>query len=309
MRTARAWRSPGSRTPSHRTSSGRSTERRAFELRRRVQASDRSRTVASVRLATFNVMHGRSPSDGLVDLPRLREAVAAIGADVLGLQEVDRGQPRSNGHDLTAEAAAAMGGEGRFAPAMMGTPGERWRPADGGAASSDEPAYGIALISRLPVRRWAVARLPFVPVRAPILVADPTRRVVWLPDEPRVLLAAVLDTPGGLLTVATTHLSFVPGWNGAQLLLAVRALRSLPAPRVLLGDLNLPGPLPRSLTGWRRLGALPTYPADRPRVQLDHVLAHTRRPPRVVAAHAPAVPISDHRPLVVDLTEVSGRVF
>jgi endonuclease/exonuclease/phosphatase family metal-dependent hydrolase len=266
--------------------------------------------VASVRLATFNVMHGRSPSDGLVDLPRLREAVAAIGADVLGLQEVDRGQPRSNGHDLTAEAAAAMGGEGRFAPAMMGTPGEGWRPAgDGGAAPSDEPAYGIALISRLPVRRWAAARLPSIPVRAPIFVAGPTRRVVWLPDEPRVLLAAVLDTPGGLLTVATTHLSFVPGWNGAQLLLAVRALRSLPAPRVLLGDLNLPGPLPRSLTGWRRLGALPTYPADRPRVQLDHVLAHTRRPPRVVAAHAPAVPISDHRPLVVDLTEVSGRVF
>jgi endonuclease/exonuclease/phosphatase family metal-dependent hydrolase len=259
MRTARAWRSPGSRTPSHRTSSGRSTERRAFELRRRVQASDRSRTVASVRLATFNVMHGRSPSDGLVDLPRLREAVAAIGADVLGLQEVDRGQPRSNGHDLTAEAAAAMGGEGRFAPAMMGTPGEGWRPAgDGGAAPSDEPAYGIALISRLPVRRWAAARLPSIPVRAPIFVAGPTRRVVWLPDEPRVLLAAVLDTPGGLLTVATTHLSFVPGWNGAQLLLAVRALRSLPAP--IADRLASPG---RAAHLSRRQTAGPTRPCAR----------------------------------------------
>jgi endonuclease/exonuclease/phosphatase family metal-dependent hydrolase len=269
--------------------------------------------VASVRLATFNLLHGRSPSDGRVDLPRLREAVAAIGADVLGLQEVDRGQPRSNGHDLTAEAAAAMGGEGRFAPAMMGTPGERWRPADGdgdgAAAPCDEPAYGVALISRLPVRRWVVARLPSAPLRAPILLAGPTRRVAWLPDEPRVLLAAVLDTPGGPLTVATTHLSHVPGWNGMQLLLAVRALRPLPAPRVLLGDLNLPGLLPRALTGWRRLGALPTYPADKPRVQLDHVLAHSRRPPRVVAAHAPAMPISDHRPLIVDLTELSGRVF
>ncbi|HEU5155679.1 MAG TPA: endonuclease/exonuclease/phosphatase family protein [Streptosporangiaceae bacterium] len=263
-----------------------------------------------MRLATFNVMHGRSPSDGLVDLRRLRETVAAMGADVLGLQEVDRGQPRSDGHDLTAEAAAAMGGEGRFAPAMMGTPDEGWRPAgDGDTAPSDEPAYGIALISRLPVRRWAMARLPSVPVRAPVLLTGPTRRVIWLPDEPRVLLAAVLDTPGGLLTVATTHLSFVPGWNGTQLRLAVRALRSLPAPRILLGDLNLPGPLPRSLTGWRRLGALPTYPADRPRVQLDHVLAHGRRPPRVVAARAPAAPISDHRPLIVDLTEVNGRAF
>jgi endonuclease/exonuclease/phosphatase family metal-dependent hydrolase len=266
--------------------------------------------VAFVRLATFNVMHGRSPSDGLVDLPRLRETVAAIDADVLGLQEVDCGQPRSNGHDLTAEAAAAMGGEGRFAATIIGTPGERWRPAgDGAAAPSGEPAYGIALISRLPVRRWAVARLPCVPVRAPILVAGPTRRVVWLRDEPRVLLAAVLETPGGLVTVATTHLSFVPGWNATQLRRAVRALRSLPAPHILLGDLNLPGPLPRTLTGWRRLGALPTYPANRPRLQLDHVLAHSRRPPHVAAAHTPAVPISDHRPLVADLTVMNGRVL
>jgi endonuclease/exonuclease/phosphatase family metal-dependent hydrolase len=62
-----------------------------------------------------------------------------------------------------------------------------------------------------------------------------------------VLIAAVLETPAGPMTVANTHLSFVPGWNGAQLRRAARAVRSLPAPRVLLGDLNLPGALPRWL--------------------------------------------------------------
>jgi hypothetical protein len=41
-------------------------------------------------------------------------------------------------------------------------------------------------------------------------------RVLFLPDEPRVLLAAVLDTPEGPVTAATTHLSFVPGWNVRQ---------------------------------------------------------------------------------------------
>jgi endonuclease/exonuclease/phosphatase family metal-dependent hydrolase len=259
-----------------------------------------------VRLATFNVLHGRSPSDGVVDIPRLREGVAALDADVLGLQEVDRAQPRSYERDMTAEAAAAMGGEGRFVPTMMGEPGERWRPAgDGDTPRPDEPAYGIGLVSRFPVRRWTMARLPSVPVRAPILLAGPTRRVVWLPDEPRALLAAVLDTPRGPLTVAVTHLSFVPGWNAAQLRQVVRALRRLPGPRVLLGDLNLPGPLPRWLTGWRDLAALPTYPADRPRVQLDHVLAHGRRPPEVVSARAPSMPFSDHRPLIVDLAEAT----
>jgi endonuclease/exonuclease/phosphatase family metal-dependent hydrolase len=254
-----------------------------------------------VRVATFNVLHGRSLTDGLVDLPRLRDAVCALDADVLGLQEVDRGQPRSGGHDLVAEAAAATGGEGRFAPAVVGTPGERWRPARDDDDRSDRPAYGIGLVSRLPVRRWAVTRLPSAPVRSPVLVPGSARRVIWLRDEPRVLLAAVLETPAGALTVATTHLSFVPGWNGLQLRRAARALRRLPAPRLLLGDLNLPGPLPRWLTGWRALAAVPTYPVDEPRVQLDHVLGHGDGLPAVTATRSLPMPLSDHRALVVDL--------
>lgn len=255
-----------------------------------------------MRLATFNVLHGRSLADGLVDLPRLRDAVSGLDADVLGLQEVDRGQPRSAGHDLVAEAAAAMGGEGRFAPAIVGTPGGRWRPArDGDDDPADEPAYGIGLVSRLPVRLWAVTRLASAPVRSPVLVPGPARRVIWLRDEPRVLLAAVLATPAGPLTVATTHLSFVPGWNGLQLRRAARALRQLPAPQVLLGDLNLPGPLPRWLTGWRTLAALPTYPVDEPRVQLDHILGRGDALPAVTSTRSLPMPLSDHRALVVDL--------
>ena len=32
-------------------------------------------------------------------------------------------------------------------------------------------------------------------------------------EEPRAAVIARLDTPVGPLTVANTHLSFVPGWN------------------------------------------------------------------------------------------------
>ena len=53
-----------------------------------------------MRLATFNILHGRTVADGVVDLERLRAAVKAIDADVLGLQEVDCDQPRSQLADL-----------------------------------------------------------------------------------------------------------------------------------------------------------------------------------------------------------------
>jgi endonuclease/exonuclease/phosphatase family metal-dependent hydrolase len=254
-----------------------------------------------VRLASFNILNGRSLSDGEVDAGRLRDAVKLLDADVLGLQEVDRDQPRSHGLDLTAEAAAAMGGEGRFAAAIIGTPGETWRPARDEDVRTRGPAYGIGLVSRLPVTRWLVTRLPSAPVRSPILVPGPQRKVLWLRDEPRVLIAAVLETPDGPMTVANTHLSFVPGWNGAQLRRAARAVRSLPAPRILLGDLNLPGALPRWLTGWTALASVPTFPTQEPRVQLDHVLAHGAGLPRRIGAGAREMALSDHRALIVDL--------
>lgn len=262
-----------------------------------------------MRLVSFNVLHGRSVHDGLVAGDRACAAIASLDADVLGLQEVDRNQPRSGRLDLTAAAAQALQATSfRFAPALLGTPGGHWVPASdkpaigpGDDRRTDEPAYGVALVSRLPVQSWHVFRFMGAPMRSPVLLPG-SRRAIWVRDEPRVLLAAVVETPVGSMTVATTHLSFVPGWNMAQLRRVVAALRGLPSPRILLGDLNLPGGLPRLITGWRSLGAVKTYPTDRPSVQLDHVLASGPLPP-VVLARADAVPISDHRALIVDLAD------
>jgi len=252
-----------------------------------------------VRLATFNLLHGRSLSDGTVHAGRLADAIADLDADVLGLQEVDRGQPRSGLLDLTAIAAEALGAPvHRFVAAVAGTPGETWRPWRDG--DDDRPLYGIALVSRYPVNRWQITRLGAAPIRSPVLVTP--RGVALLKDEPRVLLAAVVETPHGPMTIATTHLSFVPGWNVRQLRHAVRALRALPAPRVLLGDLNMPAAPVRAFTGWRPLGKAPTYPSTAPRAQLDHVVADPRGIAglgRVVQVSTPRSAVSDHLPLVV----------
>ncbi len=255
-----------------------------------------------MRLATFNLLHGRSLSDGTVHADRIHAAIADLDADVLGLQEVDRAQPRSGLLDLTALAADALGAvTHRFAAAVVGTPGHTWAPWHAGADHS-HPQYGIALVSRYPVRQWLITQLPGAPIRSPVLV--PGSGLLLLHDEPRVMLAAVLDTPRGPLTVGTTHLSFVPGWNVRQLRAAVRALRTLPGPRILLGDLNMPAGPVRAFTGWRSLARAATFPSPRPRTQLDHVLADPRGGAglgRVVQVRTPRAGVSDHRPLLVHL--------
>ena len=77
-----------------------------------------------MRLATFNILHGRSLHDGAVELERLEQSIRQLDADVLALQEVDLDQPRSAMADLTALAAQAMGAvTHRFVAAISGTPG------------------------------------------------------------------------------------------------------------------------------------------------------------------------------------------
>lgn len=240
-------------------------------------------------------------TDGLVDVDRFAAAVAGLDADVLCLQEVDRDQERSGGADLTRVAAEALGTPHHvFAPSLYGTPGEQWTPA--GDAAQDGPAYGCALISRTPLRDVEVFRMPAAPIAVPLWI--PGHGVTVVREEPRVAIVAQLDV-GGVsgLTVVGTHLPFVPVWNRRQLLRVVDHVASRADPVLLMGDLNLRGDTPARLTGYRALAAAPTFPASNPRFQLDHILL---RGPQdglgpVRATSAPALSVSDHRPLVVDL--------
>ena len=232
-----------------------------------------------------------------MDLDRFAAAVRSLDADVLGLQEVDRDQPRSHGADLTAVAADAMGAvDSRFVAALSGTPGSTWVAATG-EEQPGSATYGISLLSRFPVVSWRVVRLTPLRVRLP-LWSSVTHRPFLARDEPRVAVAAVVDGPLGQFTVAVTHLSFVPGWNALQLRRLVRGLAGSPEPLVLMGDLNMRPRAAARISGLRPLGSALTFPAGQPTRQLDHVLA--RGPLRAGGpATAPALPLSDHRALVV----------
>jgi endonuclease/exonuclease/phosphatase family metal-dependent hydrolase len=250
-----------------------------------------------VRIATFNLLHGRSLDDGRVDVDRLAAAVKSLDADVLGLQEVDRDQPRSQGADLVAVAAEAMGTEHfRMLPALAGTPGS-WRAATG-AELAGVPLYGVGLVSRHPVQEWQAVRLPTLRGRVPMVFRE-RRTAALVADEPRVALVARIETPAGSLSVATTHLSFLPGWNVLQLR---HLLRALPTenPLVLTGDLNLPPRAVARVTRMRPLASRPTFPAHVPRVQLDHLLARGDVT-ATAEAETPELGVSDHRALVVSV--------
>ncbi|WP_448614667.1 endonuclease/exonuclease/phosphatase family protein [Modestobacter sp. URMC 112] len=262
-------------------------------------------TSGVVRVGTLNLASGRDGSGHSLDAAGLRSALAGVDVDVLAVQEVDAGQPRSHRLSQPAAVAAALGaGDWRFAPTVAGTPDpfRSWRPVDPPVLGGPDddlagPRYGIALFSRAPVRRWSVLGLGAGRARLPIKAPDPRTGVPrwwWFPDEPRVAVAAELVLPGdGALTVVGTHLSFAPHTAVRQLLRLRRWARRLPGPVLLAGDLNLVGPVPARLAGARRLVAAPTYPGPEPRLQFDHLLGLGALTARDVEVRE--LPVGDHR--------------
>ncbi len=255
-----------------------------------------------LRVGSYNLLHGMRVLGGAAeqDVDALRDSVAGLDVDVLGLQEVDAAQPRSGMVDQTALAADALGAsEYRFVPTVVGTPGPKadFRPstdADVAAAWRGEfraPKYGVGLVSRIAVREWRYLLMDPANVTMPLLVpGSPRPRVLRVPDEPRAAVAAVLDLPTPV-TVCTVHLSFVPFTNTRQLRQVQAWLADMPRPVILLGDFNLPGRIAARVTKWRETETGPSYPVFKPRVQFDHILSDG------IAGYGGkvhALPVSDH---------------
>lgn len=252
-----------------------------------------------MRLVTFNILNGRTPPHDRVDIDAFQDAVRRLDADVLALQEVDRNQPRSQGLDLTAVAADVMQAvDHRFVAALSGNPGSTWVAATG-EEQPDAASYGIALLSRFPVTAWQVVRLRPAPLPTPLWFKGKVLPSM-VRDEPRVAVAASVETPDGPVTIANTHLSFIPWWSWRQLRTLVRALETADRPLLLLGDLNMGPARVRALTRMNGLAAHPTFPAHRPREQIDHVLADGAV--HCLGSSATEMGLSDHRALVADVT-------
>jgi endonuclease/exonuclease/phosphatase family metal-dependent hydrolase len=221
-----------------------------------------------LRLVVANVHFGFDV-DGRQRAREVAELLASLDADIIVLNEVDRGWLISGATDLLGTYAATTGLEAVFAPA------------------SDE-VWGNAVLTRLRVVEMATERLP--------RGSDPLIRSA---------VTVVLELPdGSLLAVVGTHLSNVDRQGDTRLPQAqaiagiVARLRERGLEVVVAGDLNA-GPGDPSLEVLESLlvrtlpNSVGTFPAASPRVQIDHILIPIDW--QVVEARAFNTTFSDHR--------------
>jgi endonuclease/exonuclease/phosphatase family metal-dependent hydrolase len=254
-----------------------------------------------MKVISWNLLHGQSIEAAGAPQTWI-SACATLGAEVLGLQEVDENQPRSGGAKQVEEIAQALGTtHWAYARTVIGTPGEKWRhPAEGEGvlhAEFSEPSYGIGLISMIPVSRWSRLELGRSWIGLPLPVAsNKGARFIYVKDEPRVALIAELVNG---YTVAVTHLSFVPFVNYFQLRKLQRTLKKLPGRKLIIGDLNLGWNIPGRFTKWNSLLSKNTYPSWKPAIQFDYILA--AQPESTTPLIHPAVGVSDHASIGVEI--------
>jgi endonuclease/exonuclease/phosphatase family metal-dependent hydrolase len=261
-------------------------------------------------------------NDLAADQIKLGQAIQAIGADVIGIQEVDEQLKRSGNVSQTALVAEAMQSEHwAFAPVMVGAPGEKWHRLNDfdvkvitkenieqNRNSNIDGNYGIGIVSKIPVKQWDRLELGKSFIGMPLVIPAENKngkqsvRMIYVADEPRVALAATLENGW---TVINTHLSFVPIVNYRQLGKIKRWAKELSrryeSQVMIIGDMNLPKGLPALASSWKSLVEHNTYPSWGAKVQFDYILSNTLEPDQYEALSTITTGVSDHLPLRVNI--------
>jgi endonuclease/exonuclease/phosphatase family metal-dependent hydrolase len=274
-----------------------------------------------VRITSWNLLHGMAipPQDG-IDASKLSRAVEVLDSDIYAFQEVDHFLPRSQSRPQIRDIAEAIGArDWAMAPSIVGTPGESWR-----TLNSDEPviiskdsphsqlifeSYGIGIVSKISVMQWHRLNLGNSPLGLPLVVpGDETGkgkpRFIYVKDEPRCAVAAVLENG---FTVVNTHLSFVPGFNFAQLRRVKRwaldIAQSTGTRALVVGDLNLPKNLPVLGSKWKSLVSQNTYPSWGAKIQFDYILSPDMAFGEYTVRNFEPLGVSDHSPIGIEIFE------
>jgi endonuclease/exonuclease/phosphatase family metal-dependent hydrolase len=235
----------------------------------------------TLTLLSYN-LHSGVGLDGVLDLDRIADVIAGSGADLAGLQEVDRHRrEQSRYQDQPGLLAARLGYHLAYAANLDDEPARPGAP---------RAQYGTALLSRVALTDWTNRPLPCFPG-----------------SEQRGLLDATVHVDGTTLRVLGTHLQWDSETERTRQAEAVVATLD-DRPTVLLGDLNTtPGsPAYRCLAerlddAWAAVGDGDgyTFEAEQPPRRIDYVWVGGGVRP--VSARVLRSVASDHHALRVEV--------
>lgn len=237
----------------------------------------------ALRVLVYNI-HAGKDAERVDNLRRVAALIASTEADLVLLQEIDRGTSRSGGVDQLAVLMRLTRFHGAFGKSLDYQGGD----------------YGIAILSR-----WPVTAHETVPLHV-----EPPQSRAGGSVEPRVALFADVAAPWGAMTVVNTHLdaSADDTWRRQEVSRLLAAIRGRPRPPLLAGgDFNATpdsavyamlrdAPLTDAWSVCGR-GNEQTYPAISPAKRIDYLFLAPGT--RCSDASVLDTTASDHRPLLV----------
>jgi endonuclease/exonuclease/phosphatase family metal-dependent hydrolase len=238
-----------------------------------------------VTVLTFNIHHAEG-TDGRLDLDRVAKVMRSSGADVIGVQEVDRHySERSDWADEAQGLATRMHMHVAFAANIDNPPPAEGRP---------RIQYGTAILSRFPIVSWSNTLL----FRSP-------------DQEQRGLLQATLDVNGVRVQAFNTHLSASSATDRvAQAQQIQDIIGSTADPTFLTGDMNATADAPEIKTlssfltdSWTVAGVGPgnTIESGDPTKRIDYVFTNDFAHPLVDRVVHTDPTASDHLPVAATM--------
>lgn len=242
----------------------------------------------TIKVMSYNIQHGRGIDNDTVDLERIANVIRNSGADVVGLQEVDRfWSDRSDYQDQIKILAELLHDDG-FEFYEYGANLDR-EPHEG----YEERQYGTAVLSKYPIKE------------VENVLIDSYGK------EQRGVLTATLDINGVDMKIYNTHLALLIEDRLGQVEEIVELMQGFSGPKMLIGDLNTLSDFEDfnylletgQLTDtFAEIEGAFTYPADgeEPTKRIDFILTSpliTFDNQKVIETQA-----SDHLPIILDAT-------
>lgn len=242
-------------------------------------------TSKAIRVLVFNI-HAGKDAGGKPNLEGVAALVKSTDADLVLLQEVDRGTRRSGKVDQVQVLESLTGYSAAFGRSL---------DYDGGL-------YGIAALSKRGIGVHATEALPI----------EPPQARAGGSYEPRAALMLTAATSAGAVQAINTHLDASRDEHyrlqeSRHILALVKKLGASRVPVMAAGDFNAEpgsGTYKQLMAGgvrdaWTECGSGEgfTYPADKPIKRIDYLFLTAGL--RCTAAEVIDTRISDHRPLLV----------